>query len=67
MDSTPPILDKSEAAPFLRIKPRTLDEWMRKGRVPYIKLPSGAVRFRTDQLLDFLSKFEVLGKSAKSR
>jgi predicted site-specific integrase-resolvase len=65
MDSTPPILDKSAAAPFLRIKPRTLDEWMRKGRVPYIKLPSGAVRFRTDQLLDFLGKFEVIAGKSK--
>jgi len=65
MDSTPPILDKSEAAPFLRIAPRTLDEWMRKGRVPYIKLPSGAVRFRTDQLLDFLGKFEVIAGKSK--
>lgn len=50
---------KPEAAEFLRIKPRTLDDWMRKKRIPFCKLPSGAVRFRTDQLLAFLSKFEV--------
>ena len=56
---TKPIRTKPEAAEFLRIKPRTLDSWMRKKRVPFCKLPSGAGRFRTDQLLEFLSKFEV--------
>ena len=56
---TKPIRTKPEAAEFLRIKPRTLDDWMRKKRIQFCKLPSGAVRFRTDQLLAFLSKFEV--------
>jgi excisionase family DNA binding protein len=58
------ILNKDEAADFLRIKRRTLDDWMRRGRIPYIKLPSKAVRFRADQLLEFLGKFET-GGSAK--
>jgi excisionase family DNA binding protein len=56
---TKPVLNKPEAAELLIIKPRTLDDWMRKKRIPFCKLPSGAVRFRTDQLLAFLSKFEV--------
>ena len=56
---TKPVLNKPEAAELLIIKPRTLDDWMRKKRIPFCKLPSGAVRFRTDQLLEFLSKFEV--------
>jgi len=56
---TKPVLNKPEAAGLLIIKPRTLDDWMRKKRIPFCKLPSGAVRFRTDQLLEFLSKFEV--------
>jgi predicted site-specific integrase-resolvase len=50
---------KTDASEFLKIKPRTLDDWMKKHRVPYYKLPSGAVRFRRDQLLEFLGKFEV--------
>jgi excisionase family DNA binding protein len=54
------VLTKSEAAEFLRIKTRTLDEWMRLKRVPYAKLPSGTVRFRRDQLLQFIGKFEVM-------
>jgi predicted site-specific integrase-resolvase len=53
------ILDKPEAAAFLRIKKRTLDSWMHKGLVPYCKLPSGAVRFRKDHLLAFVTRFEA--------
>ena len=55
------VLTKAEAAEFLRIKTRTLDEWMRLKRVPFAKLPSGAVRFRRDHLLQFIGKFEVVG------
>ena len=53
------VLTKAEAADFLRIKPRTLDDWMRRGRIPFCKLPSGTIRFKRQQLLEFLSKFEV--------
>jgi predicted site-specific integrase-resolvase len=53
------ILNKPQAARFLQIRPRTLDLWMKRGRVPFIKLPSGAVRFRRDQLLDFISQFHA--------
>lgn len=52
-------MDKKEAAEFLRIKPRTLEEWMRLKRVPFCKLPGGTVRFRRSQLLEFLAKFDV--------
>lgn len=53
------ILNKPEAAQCLRVKPRTLDEWMRRGMVPYSKLPSGTVRFRREQLVAFIRKYEV--------
>jgi len=53
------VLTKAEAAEFLKVKPRTIDEWMRRGRIPFCKLPSGAVRFRREQLIEFLEKFEV--------
>ena len=59
------ILTKDEAAEFLRIKRRTLDDWMRRGRIPYIKLPSKAVRFRVDQLLEFLSRFSTIKGDSK--
>ena len=53
------ILTKEGAAEFLKVKPRTIDEWMRKRRIPFCKLPSGAVRFRRDQLLEFVGKFRI--------
>jgi excisionase family DNA binding protein len=53
------VLTKAEAAELLKVKPRTIDEWMRRGRIPFCKLPSGTVRFRRDQLIEFLGKFEV--------
>jgi predicted site-specific integrase-resolvase len=52
------ILRKRGACALLKIQPRTLDDWMKSG-LPYIKLPSGAVRFRRTQLLDYLAKFET--------
>ena len=52
------VYDKPEAAEFLRIKKRTLDVWMTRG-LPYSKLPSGAVRFRRDQLLAWVDKHAV--------
>jgi Helix-turn-helix domain len=54
-----PVFDKPETCAFLCIAPRTLDEWMRRKRIPFSKLPSGAVRFRRDQLIEFLKKYEV--------
>jgi excisionase family DNA binding protein len=53
------VLTKAETAPFLRFKPRNLDEWIRRKRIPFYKLPSGTVRFRREQLLEFLARFEV--------
>ena len=53
------ILDKPGASDLLQIHPRTLDDWMRKKIVPYAKLPSGTVRFRRSQLLEFIARYEV--------
>lgn len=59
IENTAELLDKKEAATFLRVSTRTVDDWMRRRRIPYAKLPSGAVRFRRSQLLEFVAKFEV--------
>jgi predicted site-specific integrase-resolvase len=53
------ILNKKGASGFLQVSPRTLDEWMRRGIVPFAKLPSGSVRFRRSQLIEFIAKHEV--------
>ena len=54
------VMTKAAAAALLKVRPRTIDEWMRRGRIPFCKLPSGTVRFRRDQLIEFLGKFEVV-------
>ena len=53
------ILTKREAAALIRIKARTLDDWMRRKIIPFSKLPRGGVRFQRTQLIDFIRKFEV--------
>jgi excisionase family DNA binding protein len=53
------VMDKSEASKLLKISTRTLDDWMQKKVVPYAKLPSGTVRFRRSQLLEFIARYEV--------
>jgi excisionase family DNA binding protein len=52
------ILNKEGAAAFLRVQPRTIQEWMRKRLIPHVKLPSGAVRFRRSQLIAWIEKHE---------
>jgi len=51
-------LTKKELAPHLRVGPRTLDEWMRKGRVPFLKIGK-TVRFRLQDVLEKLEAFRV--------
>jgi excisionase family DNA binding protein len=52
------LLTKSELAPKLKISGRTLDEWMRKGRVPFMKLGK-SVRFRWPDVLEKLNAYRV--------
>ena len=56
--ATDGLLSKSEVAARLRISPRTLDQWMRKKRVPFLKIGK-TVRFRFSDVLEKLSRFEV--------
>jgi predicted site-specific integrase-resolvase len=58
------VLRKAEASKFLGISPRGLDTWMKRGIVPFSKLPSGAVRFRKSQLIEMLATYEVGGRRA---
>jgi Helix-turn-helix domain len=52
------LLSKREVAARLRISPRTLDQWMRKKRVPYLKI-SKSVRFHWPAVLQRLNEFRV--------
>lgn len=43
-------LTKGEAATFTRFGVRTIDRWMSRGWLPFVKLPNGQVRFRENDL-----------------
>ena len=48
------LLDKRETADRLKISTRTLDQWMREGRVSYLKI-SKTVRFRWGDVIAHLT------------
>jgi len=48
------LLEKSEIAERLKISIRTLDQWMRAGRVPFLKIGK-TVRFRWADVLAHLT------------
>jgi excisionase family DNA binding protein len=56
--ATDGLLSKKEVAARLRISPRTLDAWMRQGRLAYLKI-GRTVRFRFPDVLEKLARFEV--------
>ena len=49
------ILEKPETANRLKISTRTLDQWMRAGRVPFLKIGK-TVRFRWPDVLAHLTQ-----------
>ena len=52
------LLDKPELAVRLRISKRTVDAWMKKRRLPFIKVGK-SVRFRWPDVLEKLSEYRV--------
>lgn len=57
------VMTKPQAAEFIKVCPRTLDNHMKRGWVPFSKLPSGAVRFRRSQLIAFLETYQRVSVS----
>ena len=51
-------LTKIEAAQLVRISVRSLENWMRQGRIPYLKI-GRTVRFPRDLLMRDLEKYGV--------
>jgi len=52
------LLTKREIAPRLHCSVRTVDDWMRKGRLPYLKLGK-SVRFHWTDVVAKLSEFRI--------
>jgi excisionase family DNA binding protein len=55
---TDALLTKRGLAPRLHCSIRTVDEWMRKGRIPYIKAGK-TVRFRWADVIAKLNEYRV--------
>lgn len=51
------LLKEKEAARVLGVHPRTLRRWREDRRVAFLRTPTGAVRFRLEDLLE-LTRFE---------
>ena len=52
------LLRKRELAEKLAISKRTLDVWMHKGRIPFLKV-GRSVRFRLSDVLEKLGEYRV--------
>jgi excisionase family DNA binding protein len=52
------LLRKRELAEELAISKRTLDVWMQKGRIPFLKI-GRSVRFRLPDVLEKLNAYRV--------
>lgn len=53
------LLDKGEAAKYLKLSPRTVDCYLQKGLLPFYKIGGKTVRFRQSDLDAALEKFRV--------
>ena len=53
------LLTKFDISSRLRISTRSVDEWMRRERIPYIKIGGKTVRFRWDDVLEKLRAYRV--------
>ena len=57
------LLTKAEAATFLGIKPRTIDDWRAAKAIPVIER-RGYVRFLRSDLEDFLQRHRIEARKA---
>jgi excisionase family DNA binding protein len=56
-----PLLTARELAELLCISPDTLLRWTRAGKVPALRLPGGAIRYRPDAIEAWLVERETAG------
>jgi excisionase family DNA binding protein len=56
---TKPFLTKEELGIVLNISPRTIENWMRKRRIPYLKIGKRTRRFNIARVESALNRFEV--------
>jgi excisionase family DNA binding protein len=59
------LLTTQEAAELLRVSPRTVQNWIKRGRVPFLELPGGEYRLPLAGLLESLSGTFDLGQALR--
>jgi excisionase family DNA binding protein len=57
------LLTKAELAPRYSVSKRTIDNWMKGGAIPFIKIGRKFVRFNADECDRALSKFKIKSAS----
>jgi len=56
---TPELLTDTQAAAFLAVKPRTLRLWRRSRALPHVKISKRVIRYRTEDLRQWLARRRV--------
>jgi excisionase family DNA binding protein len=52
------LLTKFDVAERLKVAPRTVDSWMKKGKIPFLKIGKSC-RYRWQDVLEKLNSFRV--------
>ena len=58
------LLKPSEVAERLGVTYQTLYRWAQQGRIAYLKMPSGHMRFTEEQLAEFIEQTKRKGTKA---
>ena len=61
---TEPLLTARAVAEMLGVHPETILRWHRRGELPAITLPSGAIRFRFDALYAWMDERATPGRGS---
>jgi excisionase family DNA binding protein len=56
---TGPLLTARAVAELLGVAPETILRWARRGELPSFRLPSGAIRFDSERLTEWLAERET--------
>jgi excisionase family DNA binding protein len=61
-----PLLTAREVAERLGVSPETVLRWTRRGELPAVRLPGGAIRYRPDELDAWLEARATRGREEES-
>jgi hypothetical protein len=59
------LLKRPQLARAINVSPRTVDNWQKQKRIPFLKLSARCVRYHLPSVLAALRKFEVKEAGAK--